>query len=126
MSTSLPVQQEAEDTKTHSVPVVAPLVNIFENKEEILLQAEMPGVHKDAIEINLEDGKLSIQAKRHFTMAGAARFEEFADVEYQRVFSVPQGIETQKVDAELTDGVLCLHLPKSEAVKPRTIKIKQG
>ena len=81
---------------------------------------------KENIDINLENGKLSIAARRMMEVEGAARLAEFADVEFQRAFSVPQGIDIHKVDAELKEGVLWLHLPKSEAVKPRTIEIKQG
>ena len=55
---------------------------------------------------------------------GAADWEEFGDVEFQRAFSVPQSIDVNKVKAELKDGILALHLPKSEAAKPKTIKIK--
>lgn len=47
-------------------------------------------------------------------------------MEYKRSFSVPQTIDVSKVDAELKDGVLRLHLPKSEAAKPRQIEIKAG
>jgi HSP20 family protein len=57
---------------------------------------------------------------------GVLQFEEFGDVEYERVFSVPQGIDTDKVKAIMDNGVLSLHLPKSETVKPRQITVQAG
>lgn len=57
---------------------------------------------------------------------GAEHWQEFGDVEYRRVFSVPKSIDVSKVNAELKDGTLKLHLPKAEAAKPRTIEIKSA
>ena len=111
--------------KTRKIPVVIPLVDVFENEEEILLCAEMPGVVKEDINVNLDNGKLDISGSR--TMGknqGTTTWEEFGDIEYRRRFSVPQSIDVERVSAELKDGVLNLHLPKSEAAKPRQIEIK--
>ena len=103
---------------------MAPVVDIYENTDEILLHADMPGVAKEDITVNVDNGKLSIMGMRRVTGGGAANWAEFGDVEYTRVFSVPQAIDVGKVNAELRDGVLRLHLPKSEAAKPRQIEIK--
>jgi HSP20 family molecular chaperone IbpA len=51
-------------------------------------------------------------------------WEEFVDIEYVRSFSIPQTINVEDVEAKLKDGVLTLHLPKSEAAKPRLVEIK--
>ena len=111
--------------KTRKIPVVIPLVDVFENEEEILLCAEMPGVIKEDINVNLDNGKLDISGIRTMEKnRGTATWEEFGDIEYRRRFSVPQSIDVEKVSAELKDGVLNLHLPKSEAAKPRQIEIK--
>jgi len=107
-------------------PTIAPSVDIYENDDEILLYADMPGVDKDAIAINLENGRLTINGHRKVTGDGEAQFEEFGEVEYERAFSVPQGIDISKVKASMENGVLGLHLPKSEAVKPRQIEVKVG
>lgn len=111
---------------TPQLPVVAPEVDIFENEEEILLHADMPGVCKEDIAINLDNGKMTLSAIRRMQTKGASTWREFGDLEYRRVFSVPQTIDTNKVNADLKDGLLRLHLPKSEAVKPRQIEIKAG
>ncbi len=111
---------------TRNLRQVTPLVDIYENDDEILLHAEMPGVKKDDITVNIDNGNLTLSGLRSVTSEGAAEWEEFGEVEYQRAFSVPQTIDVGKVNAELKDGVLALHLPKSEAAKPRQIKINAG
>ena len=107
-----------------NIPKVTPLVDIFENEDEILLFADMPGVEKDDININIDNGTLSLSGLRKMESSGAVQWEEFGETEYQRTFSVPQTIDVGKVSAEMQDGVLRLHLPKSEAAKPRQIEIK--
>lgn len=105
-------------------PKVVPLVDIYENDNEILLHVDMPGVEKDKITINMDNGKLHLSGLRKMETKGASNWVEFGDAEYNRSFSVPQTIDVDKVNAELKDGVLRLHLPKSEASKPRQIEIK--
>lgn len=108
------------------VQSITPLVDIYENDEEILLHAEMPGVEKKEIKINIDNGSLTLAGTRHIGKSGAAGWQEFGDVEFYRAFSVPQTIDVEKVTAEHKDGVLHLHLPKSEASKPKMIEIKAG
>jgi len=108
----------------HKLPTATPAVDIYENEEEILLHADMPGVVKEDISVNIDNGKLSVSGVRKLAATGASSWEEFGDVAYHRTFSVPQTIDLEKVNAELKDGVLRLHLPKSDAAKPRLIEIK--
>jgi len=109
--------------KTRKLDTVQPPVDIYENEEEILLFADMPGVLKENLKVNIDNGTLSLSGIRQLESRGAARWEEFRNIEYRRNFSVPQTINVEKVYAELKDGVLKLHLPKSEAAKPRLIEI---
>ncbi|MDX9965368.1 Hsp20/alpha crystallin family protein, partial [Desulfobacter postgatei] len=67
---------------------------------------------------------LAISGIRRLDHQGVSNWEEFVDVEYVRSFSIPQTINVEDVEATLKDGVLTLHLPKSEAAKPRLIEIK--
>jgi HSP20 family molecular chaperone IbpA len=119
-------KDQASVESARNLRQLTPLVDIYENDEEILLHAEMPGVKKDDIMVNIDNGNLTLSGVRTLTMEGAAEWEEFGNVEYQRAFSVPQTIDVNKVKAELKDGILALHLPKSEAAKPRLIEIKAG
>ena len=112
--------------KHQNLSTIAPAVDIFENEDEILLHADMPGVAKEDITVNVDNGKLEITGTRIMKNKGVENWQEFGDVEYRRVFSVPQTIVVGKVNAELKEGVHKLHLPKAEAAKPRSINITAG
>ncbi len=105
------------------LPTISPAVDIYENDNEILLHADMPGIKKEDIAINIDNGKLYVSGIRQLNNSGAMKWYEFGDARYSRVFSVPQSIDISKVTANLEEGVLHLHLPKSETAKPRQIKI---
>jgi HSP20 family protein len=102
----------------------APEVNIFENKDGYVLEAEMPGVNKEGLEITLEGNELTIVGRRHAEAApGEALFRESPARDYRRLFELDPAIDTSKVAAKVEQGVLTLTLPKSEKVKPRKIKV---
>lgn len=124
--TDLVTTEEAMSERNQDILKVVPLVDIYENEEEILLYVDMPGVDKKEIVVNLDNGKLSLAGVRTVKTAGAVQWEDFGNVEYQRTFSVPQSIDQSRVNAEMKEGVLRLHLPKSEAAKPRQIEITTG
>lgn len=105
---------------------VAPVVDVYENVDELLLLVDVPGATNDGIEVQLDKGQLTILAKRREDAPGSLLTAEYRPCDYLRVFSVPQGIDPSKIDAQLSGGVLRLRLPKSEAVKPRRIEVKQG
>lgn len=117
-------REESMPERSREIPAVAPLVDIYENDEEILLRADMPSVDKKDITVNVTNGKLSLCGIRKHEAKGSAQWEEFGSVEYRQTFSVPQTIDVDRINAELKNGVLTLHLPKSEAVKPRQIEIR--
>ena len=119
----LTTKQEALKHESQQLPIVSPLVDIYENDEEILLYADMPGVVKENVCVDIDNGKLTLSGIRKYESSGVASWEEFGGVEFQRTFAVPQTIDVSKVGASLKDGVLRLNLPKSEAAKPRQIEI---
>lgn len=110
----------------HQLPIATPAVDIYENDAEILLHADMPGVVKEDISVHIDNGKMILSGTRRLSIAGASAWREFGEAEFRRTFSVPQSIDVGRVHAELKDGVLRLHLPKSEAARPRQIEIKAG
>ena len=118
--------EKANPVISQNLRTLTPSVDIYENSEEILLFADLPGVKKDDITIDLDNGQLTVVGNRYMEQEKDMQLEEFGSTQFRRVFSVPQGIDQTKVDAELNDGVLKLHLPKSESVKPRRIEIRQG
>ncbi len=112
--------------KTADLYKVAPAVDIFENSNEILLYADMPGVVKEDISVNIDNGTLSLSGVRKLKTKGTVNWEEFGNVQFVRSFSVPPTIDANKVEADLKEGILRLHLPKSENAKPKRIEIKSA
>jgi HSP20 family protein len=107
-------------------PAIAPACDIYENKDEVLLVADLPGVTPDALKINMENRELVIEAHRGVASSGTAIGLEYRDCDFRRRFSVPTGIDGTKINAELKEGVLHLHLPKSDGLKTRAISVKAG
>ena len=103
---------------------VAPEVNIYETVDGYVLEAEMPGVTKEGLEITLEGNELTIVGRRHAEAApGEVLFRESYARDYRRVFELDPAIDTGKVSARMEQGILMLTLPKSEKLKPRKIKV---
>ncbi len=103
---------------------VAPNVNIFETPEGYVLQAEMPGVSKDGLDITVEGTEITITGRRTpETATGQPLFRESNTADYRRVFELDPAIDTAKVSAKIEQGVLTVTLPKSERVKPRKIQV---
>jgi len=118
------VQKEPRTTPEPQREFVTPEVNIFEANEGYVLEAEMPGVNKDGLEITLEGPELTLIGHRSVEpLSGQALFRESQNVDYRRVFELDPAVDTSKIAAKIEQGVLTLTLPKSEAVKPRKIKV---
>jgi HSP20 family protein len=112
------------DAQQHSEEFVAPEVNIFETKDGYVLEAEMPGVNKEGLEITLEGTEITIVGRRHNEpVRGQVLFRESRETSYRRVFELDPAIDTSNVSAKMDQGVLTLVLPKSEKVKPRKIAV---
>lgn len=111
---------------TQSRETAVPPVDVYENADELLLVADVPGVTHDGIDIQLESDQLTIRARRSEDARGAPVSAEYRPRDYLRAFAVPRGMDASKIDAQLTAGVLRLRLPKSELLKPRRIEVKQG
>src|ERR1041385_6816307 len=110
--------------RNRSVEFAAPDVNICETKDGYVLEAEMPGVNKDGLEITLEGNEITIVGHRHVEpLTGEALFRESRDTDYRRVFELDPAIDVGKISAHMEQGVLTLTLPKSERVKPRKIQV---
>jgi HSP20 family molecular chaperone IbpA len=128
MSNDTSIQTRPSDApeKLEQRPTTAPFVDIYENTDELLVVADMPGVAKDKMSINFDKGQLTIEGRRAATTASGLLAAEYRPVDFHRTFLVPQGIDTDKISAELQNGVLRVHLPKSASLKPRQIAVKAG
>lgn len=101
-----------------------PEVNIFETKEGYVLEAEMPGVNKEGLEITLEGNEITITGRRNSQVTkGEALFTERQRADFRRVFELDPVIDTAKISARMDQGLLTLTLPKSERVKPRKVAV---
>jgi len=103
---------------------ISPRVNIFESKEGYLLEAEMPGVSKDGLELLLEGNELTLVGRRQAEVAGADLvYRESSPRDFRRTFVLDPSVDTTKINAAIEQGVLTVHLPKAERVKPRKIVV---
>jgi HSP20 family protein len=124
---SRPATQMPSGKETMIVADWTPSVDISETEGEYQIKAEIPDVKKDDVKITLEDGVLTIQGQRK--QEKKEQSTKYHRIErsygsFARTFSLPDVIDVEKVKAEFKDGVLHLHLPKSEKAKPKTIEVK--
>lgn len=104
---------------------LSPLVDIYEQNDEFILTANMPGVNKENTKIKLEDGYLTIIGKKNSDNLDDRKYllSEIPFGTYYRKFKISDTIETSKIEAKFENGQLFMNLPKSESAKPRTINI---
>jgi len=92
---------------------VVPKVDVYENEDEYLVIADVPGVSQDHLNVAFARGELTLEGTN-------------GDRVYQRAFTVPDGIDGSSIQAELVNGVLSVHLPKAPEVKPRRIPVRSA
>jgi HSP20 family protein len=105
----------------------APLVDVEETDKEYLIKAELPEVRKEDVKVTIENGVLSIEGERKHEKEEKTRKVhriERSFGKFVRRFTVPLEAENAKVTAEFKDGVLHVHVPKTEVAKPKAIEIK--
>jgi len=104
---------------------LSPAVDIHETKTAYVLEAEMPGVNKNGLEITLEGNVLTFVGRRADGCPQEADliYRESADADFRRVFELDPAIDATRIDAKMDQGVLTLTLPKIERAKPRKITV---
>lgn len=105
----------------------SPVVDITEDEKEYLIKAELPEMKKEDIKINVQDDVLSISGERKYEKDEKGKKYhrvERAYGSFLRSFTLPQDADGSKVSATYKDGVLAIHLPKSEKAKPKAIEVK--
>ncbi|HLA30336.1 MAG TPA: Hsp20/alpha crystallin family protein [Pseudomonas sp.] len=105
-----------------------PLVDVFEDKDGILLIADMPGVPKDKLELRVEHDTLLIEGEIAPDTPDKmeAVYAEVRLSRYRRAFSLSSELDTARIDAQLRDGVLTLRIPRHAYVQPRKIEVRVG
>ena len=117
----------AQAEHTRGGRVYSPNVDIVEADNELLLIADVPGARSDQVDINYERGLLTLHVRvepRQSETDTEFLFREYGVGDYHRCFEIGEGVDAQKIEAELHDGVLVVHLPKAEAIRPRKIQVK--
>ena len=128
-SITAPADEQAapsrEDTRS-AERYLRPAVDIRETEEGLTIFADLPGVKKEGLEINIDKGVLTIDAKASPAPRGRELYREFELLNYYRQFQLPEIIDPDKTRADFANGVLALRLFKAEAAKPRRIEITAG
>jgi len=117
--------KETQEAKG-SERVIRPPVDIFEDATGITLQADMPGVPKDRLNVRMDRDTLSIGGDVNITMQEGmdALYADVRATRYQRSFSLSRELNMDKVEASLKDGVVTLRIPKREELQPRKIEVR--
>lgn len=106
-----------------------PSVDVYEDKDRVMVKAELPGMKKEDIEISLHQGNLIISGERKFEAQDdggeTSRSERFFG-RFQRALELPKPVDGNNVTATYKDGILTVTLPKTEESKPKQISVKAG
>lgn len=116
-------RQRAEAVETTSV---APAVDVYKNEEELLLVADLPGISRENLHVQVDGEHLTIEGfqDKQKGERGRELACEFRPHDYRRRFTLPEGIDPEKITAQLASGILTMHLPKAAGVKARKIEVK--
>jgi HSP20 family molecular chaperone IbpA len=109
-------------------PTVTPAVDIVEDSNGITLWADLPGVSRDRLDVKVHDTRLTIEAEAELPVQGAPRVHhaELRAPRFARAFTVSDDFDTAKIDANLTNGVLRLTIPRREQARPRRVDVRAG
>jgi HSP20 family molecular chaperone IbpA len=120
-------EAETPDTgeRTRSTRIYSPQVDIIEHKDDITVIADMPGVDEKSVDITLEKNILTIYGKVDSDIPKTHRLSlsEYGIGDYQRVFTLSDEVDRDKIEATVNNGVLRLVMPKAESAKTRKIPI---
>lgn len=104
-----------------------PAVDIAEQENEFIVKMELPGVNKDEVKISLESNILTIKGEKKQEKEEKSKNLHRVERSYgsfQRSFTLPTSVKSEKIDAMFKDGVLSISLPKAEEAKPKQIEVK--
>jgi HSP20 family protein len=125
----LQVQQkrEVEKKQESTIPTRAyvPVTDVFETEQALVVVLEMPGVGKDSVDVRIENEVLTIDGRLDFSNYDGLQpvYTEYNIGNYARRFEVSSEIDSDRITADLKDGVMTLVLPKAEKARPRRIAV---
>lgn len=109
------VKPNAPTSQQH-VREIIPLVDIYENEHELLILSDLPGVTPDKLSVEVDHPELKIQGK-------VVSANQDGNILYARTFGLDASVDVAKIEAKISDGVLEVHLPKSEPYRVRKIEV---
>jgi HSP20 family protein len=102
-----------------------PRVDIFETEQELTVYADVPGVRPEDVDLHYERGELVLHGRVRPRHPGQAlALQEYEEGDFYRAFTIHESIDSGRIAAECKNGVLTIHLPKSEAARPRQITVR--
>jgi HSP20 family molecular chaperone IbpA len=119
-------QNGSVPTRTYHRRAVAPPVDVFENNDELLIVADLPGVRSGDVELRVDNGVLTLEAKRLPNAEGEspALVREVREADFAATYRIPAGVDAGAIAAETKNGTLVVHLPKAAAAKARKIVVR--
>jgi HSP20 family protein len=116
----------ASAAPTRAETALQPPVDVFEDAAGITLYADLPGVPKDKLHLEIDADTLTIEGEAQLDLPGdlEANHAEITVPRYRRVFTLSRELDTEKVSAEMHQGVLKLRLPKAAHAQPRKIEVR--
>ena len=105
---------------------LSPPVDIFEEKDHLVVVVDLPGVPQDGVNVSIDSGILTIRGRVSQPAGLEPLYREYGLHDFHRQFQLSDRIDQQKISGELKHGVLTIRLPKSERVKPKKIEVKVG
>ena len=120
------MNQKSLQSTARATPALVPLVDIVEDKEGITLRADMPGVSKESVSIGVEGDTLTLEGTVALGEGASLKslYTEVRVAHYKREFALSRDLDTEKIDAQVRNGVLTLRVPKREQARPRRIEVK--
>jgi HSP20 family protein len=107
-----------------------PTIDLMDRGDELFLECDLPGVHENDVQVEIQDNVLTIQGRReqsHETGEGRQyQRRERQYGEFERSIALPQDVDAENIRAEYRDGVLEIHVPKSAKTQPRQIQVHRG
>ncbi len=126
MSDNKTVQSDVSKTETENEVILRSQVDIYEDANGIILKADLPGVPKEGLNIELDGETLTIEGRASIETPEGTEvlYADVMGTRYVRSFSLSGGLEADGVNAELKNGELTLVIPKRAEVQPRKIEVK--
>ena len=114
-----------KEEKTVPGRFFVPTTDVYETEEALVVALEMPGVGREEVEIELKDDVLRLEGRIDSSKYGGLEpvYTEYGVGHWARAFALPDGVDRERIEARLEDGVLTLTLPKTAEAKPRRIAV---